>query len=173
MTSKHQRILRNFLITCVGIGIATAGFGWTVMRNTSRGNLSSRFACGWFLIGRDYAHDKTMQAGNKQYYLEIADTEYERTKGLGGEKCLPNNAGKLFIFPEAAKYCFWMKDMRFDLDILWVAQDGTVVEIQKNISKTSYPTSFCNTTPAKYVIELPAGATERSDIRIGQRLPIK
>jgi len=73
----------------------------------------------------------------------------------------------LFVFPEDGKYAFWMKDMRFSIDILWLSADGRVVYMALNVSPDTYPQVFRPDVPARYVLELPAGYAKAHAVRIG------
>jgi hypothetical protein len=76
----------------------------------------------------------------------------------------------LFISKVPAKECFWMKDMRFSLDILWLDASHRVVHIEQGVSPGTYPRTFCTKVPAMYVIELPAGSVAEDNIQQGQIL---
>src|SRR5882672_5260542 len=52
-----------------------------------------------------------------------ADTDALRTLGLSGHSPLAADEGMLFIFPAPGEYGFWMKDMLFPLDLVWIAAD--------------------------------------------------
>lgn len=112
---------------------------------------------------------RTIEIGGVPLRVEIADTDTLRAKGLGGHEPLQPDEGMLFIFETEGIYSFWMKDMRFPIDILWLALDGKVVHIEKNVSPESYPTSFTPGSPAQYVLEVRAGFVDQYDIRIGSR----
>ena len=64
--------------------------------------------------------------------IEIADSEKERERGFSGRAFLCSNCGMLFVFPQKQRASFWMKDMRFDLDIIWIT-DGKIAHIEKNV----------------------------------------
>ena len=101
--------------------------------------------------------------------VSIADTEEERELGLSGRPGLAPGSGMLFIFPEVGKYAFWMKDMRFSIDILWLANDGRVIYIKENVSPNTFPASFAPSSPARYVLELPAGYVQTHNITVGDK----
>jgi len=109
-----------------------------------------------------------MQAGTHQYLLAIADTDAAREKGLGDIPSLATNKGMLFVYPGQQELCFWMKDMRFPLDILWLDGGHRVVTIRKHVQPSSYPEQFCAT--AQYVIELNAGQVAAAHIIDGDVL---
>ncbi|MBP7811332.1 MAG: DUF192 domain-containing protein [Candidatus Moranbacteria bacterium] len=74
--------------------------------------------------------------GGIRYDIEVADTEEERSKGLGGRASMCRNCALLFVFPEKGRWAFWMKEMHFPIDIVWIAGD-TVVDIERNIPASS------------------------------------
>ena len=55
------------------------------------------------------------------------------TKGLAVKNQLKENEAMLLVFEESAKHSFWMKDMKFPIDILWLDSDGKVVNIEHNL----------------------------------------
>lgn len=109
----------------------------------------------------------TVRFDHGQITVDIANTEELRTEGLSGRTRLSMGRGMIFIFDKAGFYGFWMKDMNFPIDIIWLDEDWTVVDITPNAKPSSYPESFIPMSPAKYVIEVPAYFTTRSRITIG------
>jgi uncharacterized membrane protein (UPF0127 family) len=73
-----------------------------------------------------------VQVGDAELFVEYAQTETERAQGLSGHAPLGSREGMLFIFPLASSYGFWMKDMLFDLDMIWI-RSGRVVGISEHI----------------------------------------
>jgi hypothetical protein len=63
----------------------------------------------------------------------------------------------LFEFPASGYYPFWMKDMRFPIDIIWISANKKVVKVQKDLQPSSYPRTFSSAEPAQYILELKAG----------------
>jgi uncharacterized membrane protein (UPF0127 family) len=112
---------------------------------------------------------RTIQLGGKTLRVSIADTEAKREQGLSGRAGLASDEGMFFVFSTDDKYGFWMKDMRFPIDIVWLASDGSVVYIVRNAAPESYPTSFVPNTPARYVVELPAGWANANHLAIGDK----
>jgi len=126
---------------------------------------------GCFLVllgvfGFEIAKNMTV-IGNKNYQLEIMDSEEERITGLSRRQKLERKVGMLFVFDDVSKQCMWMKDMNFSLDIVWLDNDGKIIAIKENIEPETYPKSFCHDN-AKYVIELNSGEVKKANIRIGQ-----
>lgn len=101
--------------------------------------------------------------------IEIADDEYQRELGLMNRKSMEENQGMLFIFPFERFQSFWMRNTFISLDIIFVDANKTIVTIHKNtqvLSDQSYPSS----KPAKYVVEVVAGFTDKHNIQIGDKI---
>ncbi len=93
-------------------------------------------------------------------YVRIADNDEERRLGLSYFKSLPINQGMFFKFDTARTYAFWMKDMNFPIDIVWLKSIGNgyyqVVYTVENATPGSYPQRFTPDTPADAVLEVNA-----------------
>lgn len=97
----------------------------------------------------------------------IADNPRTRTRGLSNKTYLPEGKGMLFVFEKPDKYSFWMKDMNFAIDMIWIDEKGKVVYIEKNATPESYPTSFMTNKDALYVLEVNAGFVTQKGIKVG------
>ncbi|MEK7609717.1 MAG: DUF192 domain-containing protein [Patescibacteria group bacterium] len=93
-----------------------------------------------------------------------------RRLGLSGYKSLAVDKGMLFIFPEAGKYDFWMKDMNFPLDIVWINSNKVIIGVGKNISPKTYPKSITSPKNIQFVLELNAGTAEIFGLATGTRV---
>ncbi|MEK9185004.1 MAG: DUF192 domain-containing protein [Patescibacteria group bacterium] len=105
--------------------------------------------------------------GNNKVNLIIADTEAKREKGLGGFTVLSSDTGMLFVFPESGIYPFWMKDMQFPLDIIWLDEKCIITHIEKKVSPETYPESFVSDKNSLYVLETNAGFVEKNNLKTG------
>lgn len=109
----------------------------------------------------------TLTIGNENLVVYLADTEELRTQGLSGTTLLPQGYGMLFVFPQAGKYSFWMKDMHYAIDIAWINENGEVGDISENLSPDTYPQTFAPIEAARWVLEVPAGYLKKKNIQIG------
>jgi len=100
--------------------------------------------------------------------VAVADTPALRERGLSSYTGLGPEEGMLFVFPQDGAYSFWMKDMLFPIDILWIDADGHIVHIERSVSPKSYPASFTPDSPARYVLEVPAGFSEEHGLTAGE-----
>ncbi len=106
--------------------------------------------------------------------VEVADTEQKRVQGLSGRNSMDNSNGMLFVFDTADYHEFWMKDMKFPIDIIWIGEDLKVVSIDSSVQPSSYPKRYRPTRPARYAIETNERFTDTFIITPGNavRLPI-
>jgi uncharacterized membrane protein (UPF0127 family) len=102
----------------------------------------------------------------KTYTVERADTDEKRRLGLGERDNLCLSCAMLFVFDHPGKYAFWMKEMRFSLDIIWLA-GNEVVYIERDVSADS-DRVYTPDRDAHEVVELNAGAAR--DVMVGDRI---
>ena len=107
--------------------------------------------------------------------VEVIDTPEKQSKGLSGRPELGQNEGMLFIFPEPKQASFWMKDVEFPLDIIWIGEDLQIMDISINLPPCN--TNSCPTykpkESIKYVLEVNAGFAEKNSIKIGESVTIR
>jgi uncharacterized membrane protein (UPF0127 family) len=112
---------------------------------------------------RHYVH-----VGTHTYVAEIASTPAAQEQGLSSRMGMSTRQAMLFTYNKPQKLCFWMKDMYFPLDMIWLNADHQVVYIKQNVSPQTYPRAFC--AQAQYVLELQAGQAHASGMYVGQRI---
>jgi uncharacterized protein len=111
----------------------------------------------------------TIELAGQIVRVSIADSAEERMQGLSGRAGLAPDEGMLFVFEKEGKYSFWMKDMRFSIDIVWISNSGEIVDMHEFVVPESYPTTtFTSREPARYVLELPAGWAKTYNAKIGE-----
>jgi uncharacterized membrane protein (UPF0127 family) len=103
--------------------------------------------------------------------VEVVDTPELRRQGLSGLGSLADDRGMLFTFDEAStKNCFWMKDMKFSIDMVWMNEDREVVTVTPNVTPETYPETFCPEKSAKYGLEIPENRADELEIVSGETL---
>ncbi len=114
---------------------------------------------------------KTVQIGSQSFKLELATTTLAKAKGLGYRDSMPENEGMLFLFNALGKHSFWMKGMRFPLDIIWLNKNK-IVFMEENVPPPSspIPPSYAPSRDADAVIELNAGMAKKLDVHIGDTI---
>lgn len=113
----------------------------------------------YMLVFPKDSRSKILMEG-RSFRVEIADTDFLRAKGLSGHKPLSDYEGMLFMFDRPDTYGFWMKDMTFPIDIIWIDENWKIVHIENSVSPNTYPQSFYPDFPAKYVLEVKAGVSQ-------------
>jgi uncharacterized membrane protein (UPF0127 family) len=116
---------------------------------------------------------RTVALGSTVVHAEVVDTDVLREKGLSGRTGLPQGEGMLFVFDHADTWGFWMKDMLFPIDMIWVGPQDIVVTIKSDVAPDSYPQSFYPTSPAIYVLEVPAGFAVQHGIADGTKVVVQ
>ena len=103
---------------------------------------------------------------------EVVADDPARIKGLMFREKLGDNEGMLFVFPFDARQSFWMKNMRFALDIIWIDRDKMIVDMREDVPPCAAdacrglnPQAAC-----RYVLEVTAGFVRRHGIKAGQRI---
>lgn len=157
MHKRRQQLLATMIllgVACIG------GVGWLVWRNGSA-------------TGSSVAYETTtLRVDGQAFVLDIADTPAKQNLGLGKRSTLAADRGMVFPYDSAGQRCFWMKDMRFAIDILWLDAQKLVGHIEKSVSPDSYPQTYCPDMAAQYVVELPAGVADKAGIKTGDTLPL-
>ncbi len=122
---------------------------------------------------RNYSSKLSIVLNGKTFVLEVANTDATIKQGLSGHAPLADDGGMLFIFPTAGNYGFWMKDMLFPLDIIWINSNFQIVHVEQNLTPASYPTVYYPNADALYVIEINAGQTAKLNIHEGDTVQLK
>ncbi|MBP7842911.1 DUF192 domain-containing protein [Candidatus Woesebacteria bacterium] len=117
-----------------------------------------------------YSNDKT-EAEAQTLTVEIVNTPQSTTQGLSSRTEIGAD-GMFFIFPQKQVRYFWMKDMQFDIDIVWIA-DNKVVGITSAVPKPANQTqdnrleTYPSPQEINMVLELKANDAERYGISPG------
>lgn len=117
----------------------------------------------------------SVSINNRIFNVKIAKTNEERAKGLSIYDKLPVNEGMLFTFTKADYYTFWMKDMKFPIDIIYIKDDKIVYIFQNVLAPSSefdrLPI-YKPTKKANYVLEINAGLSKKYNFKVGNEVKI-
>ena len=111
---------------------------------------------------------RALSVGSVVIEVAIADNQQTRRMGLSNLSSLSLKQGLFFVFPVNSTPGIWMKDMKFPIDIIWMNEKLQVVDIHRDISPDTYPTSFHPKVPAKFALEVNAGFSLKYDVKIGE-----
>ena len=120
---------------------------------------------------------KEISIGNTKISVDVADSEEEKRKGLGERESLEEKEGMLFVYPEKTSgVLFWMKDMRFPIDIIWI-NENEIVKIDKNVEVQTGVTDdklkrYYPETAIDFVLEVNAGFSDKNGIKVGDEVQI-
>jgi len=109
-----------------------------------------------------------LNAGIHNIQAEVAQTPDERATGLMFRKSMGPSSGMLFAFEDAATQCFWMKNTLLPLSVAFVADDGTIVNLDD--MKPQTVDSHCSTRPVRFVLEMNQGWFAKRGIKPGFKL---
>jgi uncharacterized protein len=129
-----------------------------------------------FQIDRSPTPPSKVTIDNHILSVELAKTDKEQQQGLSGRNSLPQDQGMLFIFKTPDRYPFWMKGMKFPLDIVFI-KNNKIVTIFRNVPVPSDPNAtnlpvYVPTQPANYVLEIKAGQSKTFDFQNGDDVKI-
>lgn len=119
----------------------------------------------------------TVSINSRNFVVEIAQTEEEKAQGLSGRSQLGTNNGMLFVFDPPTIPSFWMREMNFALDFVWIDENLRVIDLTKNVPVPAAGTRlqdlprYSPTSEVKYVLEINAGQTD--SILIGDSVVIR
>jgi uncharacterized membrane protein (UPF0127 family) len=116
------------------------------------------------------------EIGRETYLLEVADTWKKRQQGLSNRESLGRDTGMVFVFDQPANYSFWMHQMLFPLDFIYIKEDKVVALKEKVPPPTDtkgVPRALSVKEPADKIIELYAGEIKNNGIKIGDLITFK
>ena len=109
-----------------------------------------------------------LNAGIHNIQAEVAQSPDERSTGLMFRKEMGTNEGMLFAFEQPAQQCFWMKNTLLPLSIAFIADDGSIVNIDHMKPQTLE--SHCSTKSVRFVLEMNEGWFDKRGIKPGTKL---
>jgi len=120
----------------------------------------------------EYANALVITASGIEIPVEVADTSQKRSLGLGKRSGLKKDWGMLFVFDKRKTHRFWMKDMQFALDIIWL-DNYRIVHILRNVQPGilgEKPTILEPPEAANFVLEIAAGRAAELRLKQGDLL---
>lgn len=123
----------------------------------------------------DSADTSNTSSPKAVFNVEVANTPELRKTGLGGRESLASNSGMLFVFDRAGKPSFWMKAMKFPIDIIWI-KGSKIVDILQNVQPPSGDQAdsalplYAPVTEVDKVLEVNAGDVVKYGIKVGDRI---
>jgi uncharacterized membrane protein (UPF0127 family) len=109
-----------------------------------------------------------LNAGIHVINAELAATPEQREIGLMFRTAMGANEGMLFAFDRAGQQCFWMKNTLIPLSVAFVADDGSIVNVEAMKPQTL--DGHCSTQPVRFVLEMNDGWFAKRGIKPGAKL---
>jgi len=119
-------------------------------------------------------NESSLTINGQRIKLEVADQTDEIKQGLSGRNSLAEDTGMIFLFTQKDRYSFWMKDMKFNLDFVFIS-DKKVIEIMENVpypQPGELPKAIVSQEEFDKVIELNQGMVEKLDIKVGDEIKL-
>lgn len=119
-----------------------------------------------------YAHATVITPKGVSIPVEVSDTPEKRSLGLGKRDKLEKGWGMLFVFEKRIPHSFWMKNMRFPIDIIWL-DNQRIVELAENVpppQEGESPKVMEPRLPSNFVLELESGRARALGLKVGQML---
>lgn len=156
MKKSNKLLLARWVAAALAVGIM-AGSSWLGYRQLRRSDQA------------------VVEIGGTRVLAEVADTTVKRAKGLIGHAPLGPNDGMIFVFETPDRYGFWMRDMVFPIDIIWI-RDGRIVHIEERVPvpvKGEILPTYTPLAAADTVLEVQAGFAEAHSLKIGDSVEVK
>ncbi len=109
-----------------------------------------------------------LSSGMHRIDAQVASTPDQRQIGLMFRKEMQQHEGMIFVFDQPGKQCFWMKNTLIPLSAAFIADDGTIVNIED--MKPLVLDGHCSTQPVRYVLEMNKGWFAKKGIKAGNKL---
>lgn len=127
-----------------------------------------------YFAGKSSDLPKKVRIDTSEIKVDLATNFLEQARGLGGRDKLEEDQGMLFMFSRDDYYNFWMKDMKFPIDIIWIKND-TIIDMSQNVPIQPGVSDFklISYSPhekADRVLEVNAGFVSRNKIKVGDRV---
>ena len=120
-----------------------------------------------------------VRIGDATYKVDMSVLPKERQQGLSGRMQMERDSGMLFVFEEEQQLYFWMKEMHFPLDIIWIDGECRLLEVAAdvptpppNASNDEIPRAQ-SPSPARYVLEVHAGEAARKGLKQGDTVEFR
>ncbi len=141
------------------------------MKNRTLILMCAVFLCGW----SPQKQTATVLIGGTRVNAEVAADQESRTRGLMYRENLAPGQGMLFVFPEHGEHGFWMKNMKFPIDIIWITPGMEIGEIVEEMQPCGDDGCEGITPPVDtaYVLEVEAGFAKKHNLAVGDRVTIE
>lgn len=127
-------------------------------------------------ISKNNSQTKTkVTINNKSFNVFVAKTETEKQIGLSSKNKIDDDQGMLFLFDKPDFYSFWMKEMKFPIDIIYIENNKitTIIKNAQVLSETGNLPTYQPKEKSEMVVEIKAGLAEKYKINEGSSVKIE
>ncbi len=166
-TQKKKKLIWSLVVLVFILGILKINF--------EKKNVTSLGINNQIETQRDVFKDeiikKRISIYNKDFNITsyVAESVGEKTRGLSVFDSLDYNESMLFVFNNSDFHPFWMKDMNFPIDIIWLNEDKEIVFIKQNAKPKDFPKTYMPTKKNMYTIEFKEGFVSKNNLEIGDK----
>lgn len=179
MTGNRTHVANTFLLVLVLFAATTLAYFYVAQENASdvaevevEPQKKSALVAWEHLRNLKDGAKVEVRAHAARVIAEVARSDARRQQGLSGREGLAENEGMLFIFDQQEPYSFWNKDMKFPIDVLWMARDTVtgVSPLPRYDGKA--PAVITAPLPVDVVLEVPAGFANKHTIVVGSSIKV-
>ena len=109
-----------------------------------------------------------LSAGIHRIIAEVAGTDANRQQGLMNRKSMAEHEGMVFVFPQSARVCMWMRNTFIPLSVAFIDDTGSIINIEDMAPQTE--TSHCAEKPARFALEMNQGWFAKRGFKAGGKL---
>lgn len=117
----------------------------------------------------NFDNKKSITIKDRVIKVEIADNDTKRLQGLSGRSALSQDEGMLFVFEKPGLYGIWMKDMNFNIDILWFDENNKLIYFIEDAKPDSFPKTYIPDNNSKFILEINSGFIKKEGLEIGDK----
>ena len=129
----------------------------------------------YFQYAKTNLYNKTITIDKQTFNIQVVQKPLEMERGLSGRTKIADDQGMLFLFENKGDHAFWMKEMNFPLDMIFL-DDNKIVSITQNAPAPTSPTSslplYRSAQPANKVLEINAGLSKKYDFKVGDTVTL-
>jgi uncharacterized membrane protein (UPF0127 family) len=119
------------------------------------------------------AHDMFRKEIEEIFHVEVIRDSQGLEKGLSGRESMHEDNGMLFVLDASQEHAFWMKGMKFPLDIIFIGENMRITEIRENLQPCEEcPIYFPKVRPA-YALEINAGLTRKRGLSVNDTMVLE
>ena len=168
--AHSQKILFTLLGAAVALSLVGTVTVWYGRVRQEHGSAAAQAAAQQAAGALSYSHAVTL--GGVTLQAAYAQTEAAREQGLSDTPSLGANQGMLFFYDAPQVPLFWMKDMHYPLDMIWIAANGTVADVTADALVQDFPKTYSPKVAVQYVLEVNAGFAAQHGIAAGTPVAI-